>query len=480
MVEKLGNVARKEECQLKKAEKNIVSKTLWMVPNWECNRGKKPCRICFATDIMKDAKTNGYEKATSDFFTKTRLLSELPWREVVITGGEPTLDPQLLKATLSAIDPKKDIRIITNGDWILKENNREEIISLISSFNRQIQIDISTHDNWEILNQKISGLWDRLPIGLQSRQKEDAEFSDEKNCHIRIFPEVEDHKVIRLGKVKSNRYVNDYVLLDLKKLISYSKNRNQGIYLISGKNGARVIVNHETPYLVNPTPADIANPKDSPQTVFDKVINFYANFDSFPNKSDNLDLDMQTIGYAKSAFKTGVPIDIYSTSYEFRHSSFRYNPEIKNRFIAQNRELMNSYYQALSETSNMSIPQIKELIAERIAVKMLEIDKHFSTRCYYVLGYDSLPLTYDIARSAPRTPASLAHMISKKLFPWEPVEEVDKETSLIKNSHSSPYNAIMHDFFDYPDLDNFLDHLEILNITEKSIAEKLERLTVKD
>lgn len=184
-----------DEPNLERTRRAVQDKTLWVVPNWNCNRVNKPCEICFATDIMADAREKGYQSASPDFFAKLMLLSRLPFKEVVIPGGEPTQNLELLRATLSSIDPQRRIRIITNGDWALREtakkgiSSREEVLSVIYASDRQVRVEISSHDSEDVFRRKLKILKGRVELGVQLRKEEGSDYG---NAGLRDFIRDED------------------------------------------------------------------------------------------------------------------------------------------------------------------------------------------------------------------------------------------------------------------------------------------------
>lgn len=394
----------------------IRNKILWLVPNWNCNRNRKVCGVCFAADIMKDAADNGYQSAGNDFYEKAQVLTQLPWKEVIITGGEPTIDPQILGNTLGVIDPQRVVRIISNGDWILREDLRERVLDTIRSSGRDVQIDISAHDTFAGFRKKIDALVGLVRFGVQLREEEqdNTSFTRKKDYLDDLVREgvlaasaVEIHHTIEIGNaVRTKELSTDSVRLNLQKLIGYSgRDENVGMYLLSGKGGARVIVNHETPYITTPTPADIACPQDTADEVLEKVLDYYAN----PQGKGNVHSET-VLAFAASAFRSGVPLDLNGYS-SVKDPMFKATSEYsltarKTALITLSGLLMDSYYQIISEKSGIETDQIKKLVIQRLGNRFNAL-----ISSGHIPSLSALPVTWYIAREVPRSPDELADVI---------------------------------------------------------------------
>lgn len=373
MVEKLNPASQTTGIEIstvkrEEAESFIRNKMLWVVPTWVCNRDVKnsPCAICFAKDAMHHARNNGYQNAQGDLLQKARALTKLPWKEVIITGGEPTMNPQLLEATLYSISPERNVRIITNGDWTLKKEQREKVLSVLG-FHPNVRVEISAHDPLEVFKRKIEELNSRVKLGVQIRDGEglgpiEKTDNSKKLAFARstegLFVEV--HKVLNLGQAATDQEQTGMsVSLNMRKLIGYSsRDRNVGTYLMPGPNGTRVVANHETPYLVFPTPADIVDPTDNPEQVVEKIINFYAT----PTKGISLN---QIVSYAEAAFRNGIRIDFG----EF----FPSNVSINEEKLLVLRNLADMQYKVLSEKEGVSVEKIKGLVTHAIAENLASV-----------------------------------------------------------------------------------------------------------
>ena len=388
------------------ARERIQTKILWLVPNWECSR-PHPCGICFAQGVMADARNNGYLHASDDFFRKAQTLSSLPWREVILTGGEPTMNPYLLRSTLLSIDPQRKVRIITNGDWILEKDQREGVIWLIRESGRCVQVDISDHGSVISLSNKIEALRGKLHLGVQQRYGEhpDDRYGEKRRALINKFALTpEGHRVLGLGQpIKPDERV---VVLRMEKLIRYTtdKERNVGTYLIPAKEGTRVIASHETPYLVFPTPADIANPQDSPEDVLSKVMEYY----SAPSRVPKDILDRETIAYAAAAFRASVPVTLVYYELPKRLGGDREPFSLKRL-----RNLMAVYYQVISEKSGESVKSLKSAVARSIVDKLLNTPPN---KCAEIVQIIGTPVPIILAELVPSDEPSLAQAVADRLI----------------------------------------------------------------
>lgn len=468
--------------KLKEACENVEDKTLWVVPNWDCNRGKNPCSICFAKDIMDDAKAKGYQRASVDFFTKLTALSKLPFGEVIITGGEPTQDLELLEAALLSIHPERDIRIITNGDWILAEKTKEEVLAIIFSSKRQVRVDISGHDAFPVFQKKLKTLEGKLSVGAQLRTGEGKDYYPKLSIAYNTGVIFEEHKILGLGQGKAPQSTTNYernekdnILLKLKDIIKYTKEKNQGIYLMAAQNGSRVVANHETPYLVVPTPADLVNPDDSPRKVLKKAVGFYA---KRHKASEELILDSEVAQYAAACFKTGVPISL--EGYEAHKSKYvGFVPQdIKAEFVRQNKKLMVSYYQIISEISHIPVDELKKSIAQTLAQKISEMELLSSSKTYTLTNLDFYPMTFAVAVAACRDSDSLTSAISKGLWRTYRRTEHSFDKILTFANFNDPFDAFMQSLYTWRRKE-FTDHLKVLDISPGEIASQLKTIVAE-
>jgi len=391
-----------QELETHKAELEPVfnTKQLWLVPTWRCNRRLNPCSICFASQVMEDAERNGYQDASADFFDKVGLVSSLPWKDVVITGGEVTVRPAILEKTLTAIDPKRNIRIISDGDFALDDNWREFILDTISSSERKVRMEISCHDGEEALVVKLKQLSGRIPIGVQFRTGESGSvFLTHINA---LFPGIfiEQHRILNIGRATQHYDQSFARQLKLRKLIDYSGLKNHGIYIVPGNGGTRIIANHEAPYLVGFNPADICQPEDQPEETLRKIIDFYTNPPYKPVKLEN---DKQTLAYILASFNTGVPLEL-----EILDSLA--DPLVSKYKVNLYREVMAGYYQILAAKMGFSIEQIKVEMIAAIASQIINRGENEVAE----IGFNPYPVVNLFAESPPKNITDL-HRLSAKL-----------------------------------------------------------------
>ncbi len=262
----------------------LENKKLWLIPTWECNRSGNPCGICFSYSRLQDAQEKGYLNAGNDFLEKVKALSVLPWEEVIITGGEPTTRPSLLREVLANVHPERTIRIISNGDFAEDEGEREKIAEIIRESGRQVQVDISAHDKGGFLKRIHLLGKEGIPVGAQLREGERntgvLKSVLRTRSALRRFlgreeTPIEEHKVLRMGNAAEMRQA---IILRLDMLRTYTAGRNQGIYLYPGLDGVKVTANHETPYLLGDTPADIARGGESAEETLERICEFYLGY----------------------------------------------------------------------------------------------------------------------------------------------------------------------------------------------------------
>lgn len=472
-----------EQARRSEAESLIKKKHLWLVPTWGCNRDETKdnrgiCAICFAKDIMHHAGANGYKDPQADFYEKARALTKLPWMDVILTGGEPTLNRESLRETLSVIDPNSAVRIITNGDWLLKEDSKEEVVSIIKASGLDIKVEVSAHDPFEVFKRKIEGLSAKgIKFGAQFRGNENVSLKevgrDLRASLVDDFSKIalvesiggslESHRVLRLGQAARGAGEMRPVFLKLNKLIEYTdRYENVGVYLMPGQNGTRVIVNHETPYLVFPTPADIVSPADSPERIVDKVVDYFA---SSSVSSDTL--DDTAIAYAKAAFMAGVPLSFRgyeiqgADSENFEHYVGELGKREKGFFLDRARKLMNMYYELASEKFNIPVGRLRGLIAEKIAEHLLGLMKD---------GYRPSPYSGFGELSAVFSVGARPDLVF--LPREEGIREFVQNTSDIIGGHNlmgKPFDALssMKD----PKL---LSQLDVLDITPDAVSSHLK------
>lgn len=416
----------------------IKSKILYIVPSWICNRKKNPCEICFATDIMQSAETGGFQTATGDLLEKAKVLTTLPWKEVILTGGEPFEDSVLLKDTLDVIHPKRKVRIVSNGDWILDEAKRTEILQILKNSKLKIQIDISGHDKFDILRQKVLTLLkNEVRVGVQLRKEEENEYEENNHAHTLEFYKkllffedleeevaVETHHALKLGYANTNKDGQRSIGLELSKLIEYTgRDKNVGTYLIPGQGGTRVIGNHETLYLVYETPADIASPEDTPKIVLRKIIDFYA---TPPN--DTMEFDDKTIDYALAAFKANIPLDVNSYELDSRFLKSEITPMIISQFNGQTKKLMDGYYQAIAQKNNLSVDTVRQTVKNQLAKTfILLLYGWLGNNLHHLSDLDlNRSVVHILAEKIPSDPKNMANRISYELLGLHDVPLLDR------------------------------------------------------
>lgn len=472
------------------AERFIREKILWLVPNWGCDRMGK-CETCFASHMMQDARKRGYRKADKDFFEKAAALAKLPWKEVIITGGEPTLDTDLLSKTLEMVDPKMPVRIITNGEWILHDQRRRKIMSAVADSGRTVRMEISAHDEPDILKEKIEKLDDtigylydavykNLSIGIQVR-KQEVDYQKYTSILISLWQQnkfqfIEKRDVLGMGNVVENAGIKGAKTIMLYKLIEYTdRQKNLGVHLMPGRDGVRVVANHQAPYLsAEPTPADIIDPQDSTEEVVKSVINHYA-VDQEAGKV----FDETAIRYAEAAFRAKIPIQVDSLmDYQYlRRPRSVIDPE--RRYIELSTGLMDSYYKIISEHSSMSIDKFKEQILGGLSERIFSLivsGKMMVNRFFTVPQH--------VAGLTSRDPIELAPIISDRVFDnisnykdWRDTNQ----NSAAKSRNAGSYKIFKKELTEYEIFNSlnhlkFTDHLRILGLSENMLAEKVDKL----
>lgn len=463
-----------EDQGLGEARYIMEGKMLWLVPNWACNRAAKPCGICFASDVMRDAERNDYLHAKDDFFEKTAVISQFPWREVVITGGEPTQDSQMLRKTLQHIDPRRRVRIITNGDWVLDSARKEEILSIIYSYGLgRARVEISGHDSEAVLKRKVEALKGRVRLGVQLR-KEEGEDYEAKRAFVRqnggTF--LEDHHVLGLGEIKQQESCNrSSKLLDLGKLVNYTHKENNGVYLVVAKDGTRVIANHEVPYLVHPTPADIVDLNDTPEVARRKILEFYATYFYREDRNET--------GYIEAAFRTGVPLELGRFFYPNYYCDRNLFLEAINEKKKWAKCLTDVYYGIVSELSGRSIGDIKSLVIKSIADRILNILNQKESGIIllpFFTPYCSFSVSA-IAYAADREPESFAAVISGDLIRghfregnYQPNCNVDSRKALDIFFSNNVYRNNFSD-----PKEDFCAQLDVLGISLQEVQEQIEQ-----
>lgn len=457
-------------------------KILWLVPNWECNRfkgHKSACKTCFAADVMRDAKVNGYQKAGEEFFENAKALALLPWKEVIITGGEPTQDIELLAKTLGVVSPEMQVRIVTNGDWIRDDKARQEVLSAVINSGKKVRIEVSAHDKPVVLIEKVNklngaikeggGEAGKVSAGIQIRRQETDYSYIRENLISKYNPDdlfIEERDILGMGEAVGNNI--PATLISLSKLMSYSDpEESLGVHLVAGKDGVRAVVNHETPYLsAQKTPADISSPQDSPDEVREKVLRYYSE-----RKNRRRIFNEDAVSYAAVAFRSGVPINFdrfnFHSSYNYGFYSFETfhhsedgcsNSETRQRYIDLNSRLVDSYYQSISEKSGIDKDKIKERILDGIVDRIVGDSR-------YMNPYLSDPVTFKIAENLPVDPESLLSLILGELFISNPVTYISsfKSFSQMKDRDESSSNM------------GFYDQAQILGISPGLLKERVNR-----
>lgn len=455
---------------------------------------------------MHDAKEKGYQNAAPDFYDKTKALTQLPWKEVIITGGEPTSRPNQLKETLSSIDPDRKIRIISNGDWVLRDTKREKVLSVLHDSGREIQVDISAHDPLEIFKKKIDALKGKVPLGVQLRREETKDYVDKlQYLHsVGLDKMVEIHHVIDIGRETNQNHVDQSAVgLSLAQLAGYSNRlKNVGTYLMAGANGTRVVVNHETPYLVEPTAADIAAPTETTDDLKRKLFHYYSGSKADALKINaaadlvkgadyvttmrRLQTELRSLvpeeagpseqekraknrSYAVAAFKAGTPLEIEQGMWknlgglpkDERGRAMKELP-VTLQDICYSRALMEDYYNAMAEKSGLNVEQIKEKTTQKLAEQVVTIvDGHQQ------IGVYPTPIPTHIAKEAPKDPDALAASIANHLF-CPSLEYVDSKDRYLK--------SLTQDISDKQNTTNILSlQLYSLGISEEDFAKATQQ-----
>jgi hypothetical protein len=303
---------------------------------------------------MRDSREHDYRDAKDDLFECVEKVSDLPWKEVILTGGEPTIFPSLLDRSLLAINPKRPIRIVSNGDWALRDGSRRRILSIIKASGRNVRMDISGHDDPETFERKIESLVGEIPLGIQLREEETEDFATKVAYLMErgLYDVLETHHVLGMGEAREGLDSGRAVRLELGRLYTYSTYRNIGAYIMRGRGGIRLVVNHETPYLVEETPADLAKPGDTPDVILEKLICHYGDNYFYP------DIPGRKVQYARAAFRSGVPLNVAGLA--------SYEPEAAC-------SLMGEYYNIVAENSDQDAETLREDLTRALAARIINI-----------------------------------------------------------------------------------------------------------
>lgn len=258
---------------------------------------------------------------------------------------------------------------------------------------------------------------------------------------------LEDHHVLAIGKTKGRTLSNGYnpVPIDLKKLAGYTNKNNMGVYLIAGDGGARVIANHEAPYLVYPTPADLVNPSDTPPDVLRKTVDYFT---------DRI-MDVDDIGFAVAAFKVGQPIinlDVVRPRLHFHASDyFKEYDRVKGRV----KRIMEEYYNVIAERSKLSIQDLKKVVADAIVARMAEVA---TKDVHYWISDD--PVVKGLAYHIPSDSFSLASKIARDMIAISRISAYRRY-----DRSQDPYADFLHHCLGKDDKAKLLEHLEVCGLS---------------
>ncbi|ROO63142.1 4Fe-4S single cluster protein [Micromonospora sp. Llam0] len=154
-VRKAGSAAA-SATTFSQGERTPVGRRLWAYTNFDCNLA---CAYCCAESSPRAAARRLEPDVARDVFAEFRSLGG---RELLLTGGEPFMHPELGELVDAAAGLERTI--LTNAMIFGRGRRRELLESLDRSVTMQVSLDSATPDLHD--RQRAAGSWARALDGI--------------------------------------------------------------------------------------------------------------------------------------------------------------------------------------------------------------------------------------------------------------------------------------------------------------------------